>query len=291
MTNKKILVLGASGMAGHTITLYFQKQGYDVITMTQNSIGVLINNNIVLDAFEREKLGGIVKSGNFDAIINCIGILNEFANDNPDKAVYLNSYLPHYLESLTKNTKTKVIQMSTDCVFSGKKGHYTEYDFKDGETFYDRTKALGELNNDKDLTFRNSIVGPDINEKGIGLFHWFMKQEGPIFGYTEAMWTGVTTLTLAKAMEKAIEENLSGIYNLVNNEPISKYDLLQLFNKYFKKGNTIIYPKSDVKVNKSLVRTRNDFSFQVPSYDLMIKEMLDWVIENKGLYPEYKIIN
>lgn len=290
MENKCILVLGASGMAGHLITLYFHKQGYNVTTLTQTPFKTFENKNIVLDVFEREELGRVIREGNYDTIINCIGILNEFANNNPDEAVYLNSYLPHYLSRLTKDTKTKVIQMSTDCVFSGKKGQYTEYDFKDGESFYDRSKALGELSNNKDLTFRTSIVGPDINKNGIGLFHWFMKQEGPIFGYTEAMWTGVTTLTLAKAMEKAIVEDLTGIYNLVNDEPISKFDLLRLFNKNFKNGGIVINPKSDVKVNKSLVNTRKDFNFHVPSYDGMVIEMLEWVIENKDLYPNYNII-
>src|SRR5699024_1115052 len=108
--------------------------------------------------------------------------------------------------------KTKIIHMSTDCVFSGKIGNYKEDSLRDGETFYDRSKALGELDNQKDLTFRNSIIGPDINENGIGLFNWFMKQEGSINGYSKAIWTGVTTLTLAKAMDSALKEDLVGIY-------------------------------------------------------------------------------
>ena len=94
--------------------------------------------------------------------------------------------------------------MSTDCVFSGKTGWYSETSSRDGETFYDRSKALGELENNKDLTFRNSIIGPDLNKNGIGLFNWFMKQEGQIYGFTKAIWTGVTTLTLAKAMERCV---------------------------------------------------------------------------------------
>ena len=101
--------------------------------------------------------------------------------------------------------------MSTDCVFSGKTGGYDESSLRDGETFYDRSKALGELENQKDLTFRNSIIGPDLNEEGIGLFNWFMKQTGEINGYTKAMWTGVTTLTLAKAMESAVQQGLTGL--------------------------------------------------------------------------------
>lgn len=292
MEDKKlrILILGASGMAGHTITLYFYKKRYDVTMCTQNPFNYYGIKNIVLDAFDKSKLEEVVVNGKYDAIINCIGILNDLANNNPDKAIYLNSYIPHLLESLTKNTNTKVIQMSTDCVFSGKKGLYYENDFKDGETFYDRTKALGEIDNNKDLTFRNSIIGPDINKNGIGLFNWFMKQNGPINGYTNAMWTGVTTLTLAKAMEKGIQENLTGIYNLVNNTSISKYDLLKLFNKYFKNNSIEIKPYENFKVDKSLRCGRNDFSFVVPTYEQMVKEMYEWVVSNNELYPDY-IIN
>src|SRR5690554_4043433 len=253
---KKILVLGASGMAGHTITLYFNRRGYNVTTLSQMPIDFHEGEKVVLDVFEIEKLKNLITTGNFDAIINCIGILNEYAEKNKDKAVFLNSYLPHFLVNVTKNMKTKIIQMSTDCVFSGNKGQYKEYDFRDGDTFYDRSKALGEINNDKDLTFRNSIIGPDINKKGIGLFNWFMKQKGPIKGFNKAMWTGVTTLTLAKAMEVAIEQNLTGIYNLVNNQLISKYDLLKLFNKYFRNNQIKISEFDDFISDKSLVRTR-----------------------------------
>jgi dTDP-4-dehydrorhamnose reductase len=220
-------------------------------------------------------------------VINCIGILNKNAEINKHEAVFLNSYLPHYLSYITKNIETKVIQMSTDCVFSGKSGNYVENSFRDGETFYDRTKALGELESNKDLTFRNSIVGPDMNKDGIGLFNWFMKQTGKIKGYAKAIWTGITTLTLAKAMEKATKDNLVGLYNLVNNESITKYELLKLFNKYFKNDQLTINKSDDVVLNKSLINNRNDFDFIVPSYEDMIKDMKEWVINHKELYPHY----
>ena len=116
-----------------------------------------------------------------------------------------------------------------------------------------------------------------------------MKQEGPIRGFTKAMWTGVTTLTLAKAMEVAIEQNLAGIYNLVNNESISKYDLLKLFNKYFRNNQVKISKFDGFISDKSLVRTRTDFNFEVPSYEQMVKEMYEWVLEHKHLYEDYDL--
>ena len=177
--------------------------------------------------------------------------------------------------------------MSTDCVFSGKSGPYNEKSFRDGETFYDRTKALGEVEDDKNLTFRNSIIGPDMKENGIGLFNWFMKQNGTINGYTKAIWTGVTTLTLAKAMERAAVEGLTGIYNLVNNKSISKFDLLKLFNQHIKADTVSILPNDSVNIDKSLVNNRKDFSFEVPDYEQMVIEMKEWIDAHKELYHYY----
>lgn len=281
-----ILVLGATGMAGHTIALYFKEKGHNVVSYSRTPF--LYCDNIIGDVFETEKFKSILIGENFDVVINCIGILNKDAVDNPSKAVYLNSYLPHLIADTLKDRKTKLIHMSTDCVFAGNSGPYFENSFCDGATFYDRTKALGEVNDTKNLTFRNSIIGPDMHQNGIGLFNWFMKQNGPINGFTGAIWTGVTTLTLAKAMENAIEQDLCGLYNLVNNQSISKYELLQLFNKHFFNNQVIINVESEFQLDKSLKNTRHDFLFEVPSYDQMVKEMCDWILSHKNLYPNYK---
>ncbi len=283
----KILVLGAGGMAGHTITLYFKERGYDVTAFTTSSfpyVKNIIGN--VLDTLEFER---IIRTGDYDVIINCIGLLNDTAEKNKAKAVYLNSYLPHFITDVLKEKKTKFIHMSTDCVFAGNTGPYFESSLRDGLTFYDRSKALGEVDDNKNLTFRNSLIGPDMKKTGIGLFNWFMKQEGTISGYTSAIWTGVTTLTLAKAMEMAIKKNLTGIYNLVNNKSISKFDLIVLFNKYFKNNELNIKKDDNLKLDKSLINTRSDFNFTVPSYEEMIIEMKNWVDEHSDLYPHYNI--
>jgi len=126
-----------------------------------------------------------------------------------------------------------------------------------------------------------------MNQAGIGLFNWFMKQEGKICGYTGALWTGVTTLTLAKAMEQAVKENLCGLYNLVNNESISKYDLICLFDKIVRDNQLIIDVNDKLQLDKSLRNTRTDFSFVVPTYEQMIIEMNDWIIAHKDFYPHY----
>lgn len=284
----KLLILGCNGMAGHLISIYFKERGNDVIGFARSD-SRLLDKTIIGDASDMLLVKRTIEDGQYDAVINCIGLLNQFAENNKAMAVLLNGYLPHYLVEITKNTKTRIIHMSTDCVFAGNDGPYYEDSFPNGTTFYDRSKAIGEIDNDKDLTFRNSIIGPDIKESGIGLFNWFMKQEGPIGGFTGAIWTGVTTLTLAKAMGTALKENLTGLYNLVNNHSISKFDLCSLFNRYFRNGEVEIYSDDKLQLDKSLRRKRNDFTFVVPSYEQQIKEMREWVDSHKDLYPHYNI--
>jgi len=281
----KFLVLGATGMAGHTISLYLHEKEHDVTAFSTSPFPFC--KNINRDAMDKAFVISMLQEASYDVVINCIGILNEACDKEPSRAVYLNSYLPHLIADTLKDTNTKLIHMSTDCVFSGKSGPYSEKSFRDGETFYDRTKALGEVEDDKNLTFRNSIIGPDMKENGIGLFNWFMKQNGTINGYTKAIWTGVTTLTLAKAMERAAIEGLTGIYNLVNNKSISKFDLLKLFNQHMKADAVSILPNDSVNIDKSLVNNRKDFSFEVPDYEQMVIEMKEWIDAHKKLYPHY----
>ena len=283
----KIIVLGTNGMAGHTISLYFKEHGHDVMGFDRQKS--MLVNSVAGDAFDRDFLKELVQSRPYDAVINCIGLLNQFAENNKSGAAYLNGYLPHYLAELTEGTATQVLHMSTDCVFSGKRGQYTEDDFPDGTTFYDRSKALGELNDDKNLTLRNSIVGPDLNPKGIGLLNWFMQQQGEISGYTGAIWTGQTTLQLAKTMEAALKEHAHGLVNTVPEHYISKCDLLKLFNKYLRNDTLKIIPVNKNAADKSLKRTRFDFSYVIPDYEQMIAELAVWMKAHKELYPHYML--
>lgn len=282
----KLFVLGCNGMAGHIISLYMKEQGHDVFGLDRAKSKYV--DSIAGDAKDTELLRSIINEGKFDSVINCIGILNQFAEENKSLATYLNSYLPHFLAEVTDGTDTQVIHMSTDCVFSGKRGSYTEDDFPDGETFYDRSKALGELNDTKNITLRNSIVGPDINPNGIGLLNWFMKQKGEIKGFTKAIWTGQTTLQLAKTMEVAAKEKAHGLYNTVPDGHISKYDLLRLFNKYMRDDTVVIHPVDGVNADKSLKRTRFDFSYIIPDYEIMVSELSVWMKAHKEIYPHYE---
>ena len=283
----KFLILGASGMAGHTIALYLKEQGHAVLGFDRRPVPFV--ECVTGDATNLNLLRGLIFREEYDAVINCIGILNQAAERNKDSAVFLNSYLPHFLAAATKERKTQVIHMSTDCVFSGKSGNYVEEAPRDGETFYDRTKALGELEDEKNITLRNSIVGPDMNPDGIGLLNWFMKQEGPINGYTRALWTGMTTLQLAKIMEKAAAQRAHGLYNMVPNRHISKYGLLGLFNRYLRNDAVEIRPDDGFAADKTLIRTRFEFGELVSDYETMVKELAEWMKAHADLYPHYRL--
>lgn len=275
-------------MAGHIISLYLKEQGHDVTGFARSKSAFV--PTIMGDASDVELLRGVIAAGKYDAVINAIGLLNQFAETNQADAAKLNGYLPHFLADVTEGTSTQVIHMSTDCVFSGKTGGYTEDSLPDGTTFYDRSKALGELNDSKNLTLRNSIVGPDIKASGIGLLNWFMQQPGPsVNGFTGAIWTGQTTLQLAKTMEAAAKQRAHGLVNAVPSTSITKYNLLKLFNHYLRGDELTINAIDGVTADKSLVRTNFELDYTIPDYDIMVEEMADWMKAHKELYPHYNL--
>ncbi len=184
-----ILIIGEHGMVAHVMYMYLKEQGHNVKALS----------------IRDQELNEINFGGGYDLVINCVGILVEESYKNLDKAVLYNAYLPHLLEAYYKDTNTKVIHISTDCVHDG--------------TFYGRSKALGEIENGKDLTLRMSVIGADKNPDGTGLFNWFMKQENEVDGYEYALWNGITTLQLAKSIVPAMR--LTGIYNLVPKRGVS----------------------------------------------------------------------
>lgn len=284
----KFLVLGCNGMAGHTISLYLTEQGYEVHGLAREKSKFVETK--VEDVRNLKAVQRLIDEEQYDAVVNCVGLLNKFAENDHEAAVFLNSYFPQFLAKTTDHTHTQIIHISTDCVFSGSRGSYKETDLPDGELFYDRSKALGELVNDKDITFRNSIIGPDLKKDGIGLLNWFMQQRGKVNGYKNAMWTGQTTLQLAKTIENATIQRVNGLYNMVPEESISKYDMLVLFNQYLRKEPIEIMPEENFKIDKSLKRTNYErFIYKIPKYEEQIKELGRWMRKYKEYYPHYEL--
>lgn len=281
----KIIVFGANGMAGHMISLYLQEQGHKITGFVKKKNGLI--DCIEGNALDTVLIKKILQSSEYDAVINCIGILNKAVDAGLAEGIYINSVLPHLLEESVEGMKTRVIHISSDCVFSGNTGHYKESSRPDAESYYGKTKALGEIWGENSLTFRTSIIGPELKSNGIGLFHWFMSQSGPVNGFTEVIWSGVTTLELAKAINSALRQKLTGLYHLVNNEVISKHDLLCLFNMYMNDNKTVIHENGSFSNDKSLEDTRLELNHKIPSYEIMIQELAEWMKNHSKVYGQY----
>jgi len=265
----KILVIGSNGMAGHMIAKYFKIQNFEVHTLARSNADYNIDieniNDLDFNFLDR-----------YDFVINCIGLLVKDSVERPDRAAIINSWFPHYLEYKLSKSKTKLIHLSTDCVFNGEKGNYVESDIHTEINSYGKSKSFGEINNTKDITFRMSIIGTEIKNTGTGLLNWTLNStETNLPGWDNAWWNGITTLQLAKCIEQYINNpSISGIYHLVNNEnKINKYELLCKINDIFNLGKTIIKTQGPKSVNKILIDTRKDFNFVIPEYHQQLLEL------------------
>ncbi len=281
---KTVLILGSRGMAGHIITLYLEEtKKYKVYSISYKK--KLKPDSKLIDVLDLSKVKELLKEIKPNVIINSIGILNDKSDNDLAYTTYINTFFPLWLEKFFSKTKTKIIHLSTDCVFSGKKGNYTENDEKDDATIYGLSKNLGEIKNNKDLTIRTSIIGPELKD-GSGLFHWFMKQKGNIKGFKNVYWTGLTTLELAHFIDYALANDLFQIYNVVPPKKISKYDLLLLLKEVFKKDDINIISSEEPKNDRSLITKRN-LNYKFKSYLEQLKELKTWMEKHPNLYEFY----
>lgn len=284
----KVMIFGSNGMAGHLISDYLSLNPlYDIIRVARDQINK--KADFIIDVSDFIAVEKLISDINPNYVINAIGILNNDAENNPAKAVLMNSYFPHFLSKISDKYKSILIHISTDCVFNGKKGDYVEQDFKDGIGFYAQSKALGEVNYNNHFTLRTSIIGPELKCNGIGLLNWVLLQKGKINGYSEAYWGGVTTLELSKAIDYIIKnKTLGGLFHLTNSQKISKFRLIEIINEVFQLNLSVI-PYQDYKVDKSLINSNKLAGYNVAPYKVMIEEIYKWILENKELYPHYNL--
>ena len=278
---KKILILGAAGMAGHVIYTYFKNIGdYEVFgSVNQESFNDI---KLKIDISDLDQVKRAIENIKPDIIINCIGMLIRSSKKYPDKTIYANSFFPNYLARLSSEYSFKLIHISTDCVFSGKSGAYVEDSFKDATDVYGLSKSLGEIDDDHNLTIRTSIIGPELKKDGEGLFHWFMNQKGEISGYKSNFWSGVTTLELAKFIYWQIKNPKTGIIHLTNNQKISKFELLTLINEIHQMSLSINSDK-DYVCDKSFLNTKIK-EYKVESYEKMLSEQKEFIDKHSFLY-------
>lgn len=284
----RVLVLGSAGMAGHIIAHHLHRRGYRVTGFQRAKSDFPTPFNVLEgDALDHAKLRSLLTRGSFDVLINCVGILNTQADVDPSLTVRINSLLPQSLEGICEALSIQLIHISTDCVFSGKSGGYAEDDWTDTTDLYGVSKAAGEVGRSA-LTLRTSIVGPELKSTGTGLLNWFLTAPSPVNGFSQTMWGGVTTLTLAKFVDWAIANNAEpGLVHVSNGLPISKLELLQLFAREFR-PNVEIRSVPGPQLDKSLMATSRRNAPKAPSYAVMVSELSHWMRSRASLYPNVK---
>jgi len=286
MKKTKVVVLGASGMVGHVLALRLREfpEEFEVFTASRNQ--ATGHSDFMVDAANFSDLESVLELIKPDVCINAIGVLNR-APDDLEISQKLNTDLPIYLSMMGIERSFQLIHISTDCVFSGKRGNYSEMDTPDAHDNYGLTKIAGEQIDPGHLVIRTSLIGPEIRPQAIGLFHWFTSQEGEVMGYKNVIWTGVTTLTLSDAIIHAIANNTQGLLQLVNNNSISKWALIEMIHSHFPNKTRVITPTSIPVSNKSLLNTREDWTCEVPTYAQMITELRNWMEKYPAEYGHY----
>ena len=277
----KVIIFGAGGMLGNTlIKTISQDQNYEVYGTLRKDINYFGENNSIkifkkISCERTNEWREILMKIRPDITINCIGIVKQLKEINdPQLSIFTNSLFPHQLHNVCSEINSKLIHISTDCVFSGEKGLYSENDKPDSSDLYGLSKLLGEINGENALTIRTSIIGHSINSNH-GLIDWFLKQNVKIKGFRKAIFSGLTTLELSKVILKYILKNdsLNGIVH-ISNVPISKFDLLNLVSRIYKKS-IIISPDDNLIIDRSL-NSRKFFKqtgYIPPSWEKMIEEM------------------
>jgi dTDP-4-dehydrorhamnose reductase len=260
MNNKRVLVLGASGMLGSAVLRWFaQYANYEVfgsvrsLSSVRNLQGKVGHAQFVpgVDVESLDSLTRLFAMVRPDVVINCIGIVKQLSEaDDPLIAIPINALLPHRLARLSEVAGARFVHMSTDCVFSGKKGNYLESDTPDAYDLYGRSKLLGEVDYPNAITLRTSIIGHEL-AGARSLIDWFLSQDTQVKGYKNAVFSGFPTVEIARIIHDFVIPNahLHGLYHL-SAEPINKFDLLKMVAMVYNK-------KINIQADEALIIDRS----------------------------------
>lgn len=279
----RILVVGATGMLGHSIFKnlndYPQLDVYGTVRNVLNkerffedSLDRLIQN---VNVFEYLSVENSIKKVKPDVVINCVGLIkqHEVSKQHVD-AVKVNALLPHKLAASCERNQAKLIHFSTDCVFDGKQGNYSEDDLPTARDLYGRSKCLGEVDHYPHLTLRTSIIGHELSSS-VSLIDWFLSQKEEVKGFSKAIFSGLPTCSIAKLLAEKIlpRQDLTGLYHL-SVDPIDKYKLLSLVSEVYGPEITI-KDSSDLVIDRSLDSSllRGEIGFDAPSWEELIVQM------------------
>lgn len=282
----KVLLLGASGMLGSM--LYKQlvtDVRYDVAgTVRSSAVKKYFNDKELskliygVDVLESDSLLSLLNDVRPDVVINCVGLIKQVATANdPLKVLPVNSLLPHRLCNLCELIGARLIHISTDCVFSGHIGGYTEDSISDSEDLYGKSKFIGEvIGSSSAITLRTSIIGHELSSNK-SLIDWFLSQQGSIKGYSKAVFSGLPTVELARVIMDYVLPNpeLHGLYH-VSSEPINKEALLRLVANQYEKTINIV-PDDSLVIDRSLISNKFKCAtgYTAPAWDVLIKQMFD----------------
>lgn len=280
---KKILVLGSSGMLGNAIFRFLSAEaGYKVFGTVRSEISAKllpqewrINTIPNIDVNSFDDLAGVFSDTKPDIVINCIGLVKQLEeSNNPLAVIPINALLPHRLAKLCSVSNARLIHISTDCVFQGKKGMYDENDVPDASDLYGRSKYLGEVDYPNAITLRTSIIGHELNSAR-SLVDWFLSQERSVNGYRRAIFSGLPTVEIAEVIKNHVipRNDLRGLYH-VSADPISKFDLLKIIAEVYGKDIEI---KEDnaFTIDRSLNSTKFKLAtgYQAPSWQELVSKM------------------
>ncbi|MXV18260.1 dTDP-4-dehydrorhamnose reductase family protein [Deinococcus xianganensis] len=280
----KILILGGDGMFGHQFYRQMRDRHDVRVTVRQDfsayaSYGLFDPQRTYtgIDVRSSDRLTEVMADFRPDAVINAVGIVKQRHTAKESiPSLEINALLPHRLTELTRLCGARLVHLSTDCVFSGRRGMYQEMDFPDAEDLYGRSKFLGEVADGHALTLRTSIIGPELSRK-TSLLEWVLAQQGQVRGFQKAIFSGLTTLELSRVIEKLLLEypGASGLYQ-VSSEPIDKYELLMLIREAYRLPLDI-QPDDQLAIDRSLdsSRFRQEFNYQPPAWAAMIGEMAE----------------
>ena len=282
----KVLVLGVSGMLGNAVFRYFSEAGdYEVFGSARSSavrhaFAPALANKIIVgtDVDNPDSLALLFAKVKPHIVINCIGLIKQLAEaDDPLSAIPINALLPHRLARLCDVAGARLVHMSTDCVFAGTKGMYTEADMSDAKDLYGRSKYLGEVDYPHAITLRTSIIGHELSGAH-SLVGWFLAQQGSVRGFRHAIFSGLPTVELARVIRDHVlpHPELHGLYH-VSAEPINKFDLLTLVAKAY--GKTIaITPDDKLVIDRSLdsSRFREATGYQPEPWPELVRRMREF---------------
>lgn len=279
----RVLVLGASGMLGNAVLRYFAaSEGFDPVGTVRSSRSLKVLPSALhpclisgVDVENLDSLIALFDKVRSDVVINCIGVVKQLSEaEDPLSAIPINSLLPHRLARLCALSGARLVHMSTDCVFSGSKGMYSEADQSDAKDLYGRSKFLGEVDYPKAITLRTSIIGHEL-EGARSLIGWFLAQEGPVKGFKRAVFSGLPTVEMARIIRDFVipRPEMHGLYH-VSADPIDKFDLLTLVADVYGKAIEIEKDESLV-IDRSLdsTRFRMESGFHPRPWDELIKSM------------------